>query len=51
MYFYAVNEMGEVGSIFCDDPVMWIPIDEANSDYRDFLEWLANNGEPPLLEP
>jgi hypothetical protein len=29
----------------------YIPLDEANSDYQRYLEWLAAGGVPEVIEP
>lgn len=54
-YYEVTNEDGKTVSIHCDDPVMWIPLDEANADYQRFLEWVAQGNTasryvPPVVD-
>ena len=30
--------------------VSCVPMDEANTDYRQYLEWLADGNEPEVIE-
>ena len=33
-----------------DGTVSYIPVDEANTDYQRYLEWLAAGNEPEVIE-
>lgn len=37
--------------IFRTTDSAWIPCDEANADYREYLAWVAEGNEPEPWEP
>jgi hypothetical protein len=51
-YYTMVNDADEIIGIHCDDPVMWIPLNDGNSDYLRYLGWVAEgNMAEPWLPP
>ena len=39
-------EFGEQNGVFRLSDKTWIPLDPDNSDYQEYLEWLAEGNEP-----
>ena len=52
--YQLVNDLeGNTSTIkFTDDngQVIFIPLDEANTDYQEYLEWVAEGNEPEPAE-
>jgi hypothetical protein len=43
---------GEQANLVVKDGAWWIPFDEDNTDYQEYLEWLAQGNEPlPADQP
>jgi hypothetical protein len=55
MYKLQTGINGEVCSITICGKMVSIPIDQANTDYQQYLEWVSQGNEPlppdPLPEP
>ena len=45
-----IDNFDSVVGILPSGQELWIPADEANSDYQAFLEWVAEGNEPELIE-
>ena len=46
-YYIVENDVNPVIRQQADDgTVLWIPMDEANTDYQRYLEWVAAGGIP-----
>ena len=44
------NTVQGVHFIFRVEDSVYIPLDEANFDYREYLEWLVEGNEPEVIE-
>ena len=52
MYKLVITPTGPSDLIFRVEDSVWIPPDPANTDYQQYLEWLAEGNEPlPADEP
>jgi len=49
-YTKRITDTGTVFSKTDGNVVWWIPEDPANTDYQDYLAWLAEGNEPELIE-
>lgn len=47
---YAIRETQHGQTVVVKEGVVWIPSDENNSDYRDYLSWLAQGNTPDEWE-
>jgi len=52
MYKLFNNDFGNTSVIKYtqDNKVKWIPIDNANTDYQEYLEWVAEGNEPEAAD-
>ena len=48
MYKLITNEAGQLDCIHDKENNKWIPTDPANTDYQEYLEWVAEGG---VVEP
>lgn len=51
IYYKILNENNEIVGIRCADPVLWIPIDEGNSDYQRYLQWVEEGNVADIWNP
>jgi len=55
MTMYKLNQLNSSGnqsSVIKVETMTYIPFDPANTDYQEYLEWLAEGNEPlPADEP
>ena len=42
--------MGQVIKTATEEKTLWIPVDETNSDYQEYLKWLAENNKSTEIE-
>jgi len=42
----ALQTVNQVKKIISDDTYTLIPFDKANTDYQEYLEWVAEGNEP-----
>jgi hypothetical protein len=50
-YRLHIGEGGKIiSSPLSDGNYMWIPTDPNNSDYQEYLLWLAEGNEPEVIE-
>jgi hypothetical protein len=40
----------EYGNIVINIENSWIPVDESNTDYQAYLQWLAEGNEPEIID-
>jgi len=46
MYKLIKDDVGNISFIQCTINGAWIPMDEQNSDYQEYLKWLAEGNTP-----
>ena len=46
MITYKIIKTENGSVIFRDNPPAWIPMDDANTDYQEYLKWLEEGNEP-----
>jgi len=48
LYKYINNKLGQLYNIKKQDPEkpLWIPINEENADYQEYLKWVAEGNTP-----
>lgn len=48
---YQIKQNETHTVIFRTTDSAWIPCDEANADYQDYLAWVAEGNEPAVWTP
>ena len=51
MYQIATDPISSKQSIVFVDTMLWIPMDEANTDYQQYLAWLELGNTPEEWNP
>jgi hypothetical protein len=46
--YYKINDSVVFNT--SDGTIWWVPEDENNSDYQEYLAWLAEGNEPEVVE-
>jgi len=44
------NQNGDLDTIHDQENSLFIPVDEANTDYQEYLEWVAEGNTPEEAE-
>jgi|LakMenE01Jun11ns_1017448.scaffolds.fasta_scaffold7026775_1 hypothetical protein len=47
---FDINGSSIPANTVIKDGVMWIPMDEANRDYQEYLKWVAEGNTPEPAE-
>jgi hypothetical protein len=50
MYKIATHSLNGLQSVCKTDLMLWIPMDESNTDYQQYLAWLAEGNTPEPWE-